>query len=266
MSIPQAQDFLAESETLYDVLKELTDGGLTLPTQFKGWTIEDVLIHLHFWNLAADTSAEDATAFQVMIDRALKHIGVSGFRGFENAEITIRGTALREAWISQAREMAGRWAKMDPKARLPWAGPSMSARSSITARQMETWAHGFEVFDALGKSRMEVDRIRNIVVLGANTFGWSHKVHGLPVPDQMPALVLDLPSGERMEMGARTAGLIQGTAADFTAVVTQTRAVADTGLAIDGPIAQTWMAHAQCFAGVPVTPPASGTRHKQSIS
>ena len=40
----------------------------------------------------------------------------------------------------------------------------MSARSKITARHMETWAHGQEVFDALGKDREEKDRIKNIVL------------------------------------------------------------------------------------------------------
>lgn len=264
MSIAEAQDFLAESEALFDAVQTLSDTQLRTPTQFKSWSIEDVLIHLHFWNLAADTSASDADAFQTLIDRALKGIGEAGFRGFENAEITLRGTALRAAWITQAREMTPRWAVMDPKARLPWAGPSMSARSSITARQMETWAHGFEVFDALGRTRTEADRLRNIVVLGANTFGWSHQVHGLPVPEQMPALDLELPSGARMEMGTPDAGLIKGSAQDFAAVVTQTRACADTALSIDGPVAVTWMAHAQCFAGAPVPPPASGTRFIQA--
>ena len=36
---------------------------------------------------------------------------------------------------------------------------------------------------------------------------------------------------------------------------------ARSDLRIDGPVAQTWMAHAQCFAGPPETPPAPGTRH-----
>jgi uncharacterized protein (TIGR03084 family) len=235
-------------------------------TQFKGWTIEDVLVHLHFWNLAADISAQDADRFQVLIDRALKGISTEGFRGFENAEISLRGGALRTVWIEHARAMAERWAGMDPKARLPWAGPSMSARSSITARQMETWAHGFEVFDALGHRRTETDRIRNIVVLGINTFGWTHKVHGLDMPDHMPALDLELPSGERMQSGTVVAGTITGTAVDFAAVVTQTRAVADTGLQVVGPVAVQWMAHAQCFAGAPVIPPGPGTRHRQMSS
>ena len=65
----------------------------------------------------------------------------------------------------------------------------------MTARQMEIWAHGFEVFDLLGKVRADSDRIKNIVILGVNTFTWSHQVHSLPVPDAMPKLTLTAPSG-----------------------------------------------------------------------
>ena len=49
----------------------------------------------------------------------------------------------------------------------------MSARSSITARQMETWALGQEVFDVLGLERVNTDRVRNIAYLGVSTSGWT---------------------------------------------------------------------------------------------
>lgn len=260
-ALPQADDFRAESETLNAILEPLSDTDFDRATQFKGWTLNDVLVHLHFWNGAADLSTTDEAAFQDLMQRLMGAMQSGGMRRFENAEVAERGTALREAWIARARDMAARWAGMDPKRRLPWAGPSMSARSSITARQMETWAHGFEVFDALGLRRTETDRIRNIVVLGVNTFGWSHKVQGLPVPEVMPALRLTAPSGAIWEYGDEAAGRITGPAVDFAAVVTQTRAFADTALETEGDIARRWMETAQCFAGPPETPPAAGSRH-----
>ncbi len=258
-ALPQAADFVEESETLHTALAPLSDADFRRPTQFKGWTIDDVLVHLHFWNRAADLSAADENAFNALMARLMGNLQTGSLRSFENAEIPERGTTLRALWIAQARDMGTRWADMDPKRRLPWAGPSMSARSSITARQMETWAHGFEVFDALGLRRTETDRIRNIVVLGVNTFGWSHKVHGLPVPDTLPAIRLTAPSGAIWTFGD-DAGSITGPAVDFAAVVTQTRALADTALRVEGEIARTWMENAQCFAGPPETPPAPGTR------
>ncbi|WP_205853336.1 TIGR03084 family metal-binding protein [Zhengella mangrovi] len=264
MSLPQARDFLAESEALHAAVAGLAPSGFDRPTQFKGWTIGDVLVHLHFWNLAADLSASDPAAFDAFAARVTETFAAGGgFRSLENAAISERGPELRDAWIAQARAMAARWEAMDPKARLAWVGPSMSARSSITARQMETWAHGFEVFDTLGKTREETDRIRNIVVLGVNTFGWSHQVHGLPVPGAVPLLELTAPSGTLWTFGEASAGRISGPAADFAAVVTQTRALADTALHVEGPVATTWMTHAQCFAGQPVKPPAQGSRFRQ---
>ncbi|SEF76090.1 TIGR03084 family metal-binding protein [Jhaorihella thermophila] len=258
-ALPQAADFLEESQTLYAAIAPLSDADLRQPTQFKGWTIDDVLVHLHFWNKAADLSTTDEAAFTALMGQLMGSLQSGGLRAFENAQIPERGTELRDLWIAHARDMAARWADMDPRRRLPWAGPSMSARSSITARQMETWAHGFEVFDALGLRRQETDRIQNIVVLGVNTFGWSHKVHGLPVPDTLPSLRLTAPSGALWIFGD-DAGAITGPAVDFAAVVTQTRALADTALRVEGEIARTWMENAQCFAGPPETPPAPGTR------
>lgn len=262
MTLTQATDFLTESETLFDAIANLEDSDFDQITQFKGWSINDVLVHLHFWNRAADLSARDEAAFAALIKQLMGALQQGALRGFENQTIAERGTALRAAWIGYARDMASRWENMDPKTRLPWAGPSMSARSSITARQMETWAHGFEIFDMLGKARRAEDRIKNIVVLGVNTFGWSHQVQGLPVPDTMPELVLDAPSGAQWRFGDASAGQITGPAEDFAATVTQTRAFADTALTATEGTALTWMTHAQCFAGPPETPPAPGSRYK----
>lgn len=264
MSLTQANDFLEESEALHGALADLDEAAFETATQFKGWTLNDVLVHLHFWNEAADLAARDEAAFRALMAEMMGAISGGDLRSFENARILERGAALRALWIGKAREMAPRWAAMDPKARLPWVGPSMSARSAMTARQMETWAHGFEIFDRLGQRRRETDRIRNIVVLGVNTFGWSHQVRGMAIPEAMPELVLAAPSGATWRFGAAGAGRISGPAADFAAVVTQTRAFEDTALEAEGPIARAWMANAQCFAGPPETPPAPGTRHEEA--
>ncbi|MGD9865683.1 MAG: maleylpyruvate isomerase family mycothiol-dependent enzyme, partial [Pseudodonghicola sp.] len=191
----QVADFLAESEALAQVLKDLPDPDWARPTQFKGWTIDDVIVHLHFWNRAADLSLTDPDSFPAFIGAAVAGMMKGGMRPVENAAIPERGRALFDLWQAQYRDMARRWVDVDPRLRLQWAGPDMSARSSITARQMETWAHGHEVFDLLGARRQEADRIGNIVVLGVNTFGWSHKVQGLELPATMPRLRLTAPSG-----------------------------------------------------------------------
>lgn len=266
MSLKEAADFLEESRTLAALLEGESEATFAKATQFKGWTINDVLVHLHFWNKAVDLAATDEAGFKAMLEPLMAALTKGGLRAYEDGTIPERGRALFTLWKATAEDIATRFAEIDPKQRIPWVGPSMSARSAITARQMETWAHGFEVFDLLGRIRPESDRIRNLVVLGINTFGWSHQVHGLPVPEVMPELTLTAPSGEVWTFGEASAGRIAGPAVDFAAVVTQTRAVADTALAIEGEVARRWMEHAQCFAGPPEKPPVAGSRHRAAVN
>ena len=119
----------------------------------------------------------------------------------ELAKFPEGGLDLVSLWQVGFRAVALAYEQADPANRVSWVGPSMSARSSITARQMETWAHGLAIADELGIERIEHDRIRNIVVLGVNTFGWSFTVRGMEVPEGPPALRLTSPSGELWEYG-----------------------------------------------------------------
>jgi uncharacterized protein (TIGR03084 family) len=259
--LEQALDFRDESDALYALLEPLPASALARPTGFKGWTIEDILGHLHFWNAAALRSLQDEAGFLQLLGRAL--VGLkTGLRAFEDQENGgLKGRALLAAWRNTYSQTADHFAATDPKRRLKWAGPDMSARSSITARLMETWAHGQAAYDLLGVERVDQDRIRNIATLGVNTFGWTFTNRQLPVPERMPQVRLRAPSGAWWTFGAPDAAeSIEGSATEFCQVVTQTRNVADTELRLNGADAQRWMAMAQCFAGPPQDPPQPGQR------
>ena len=43
----QATDFLDESMALATLLEPLSEADFDMPTQFKGWTINNVIRHLH---------------------------------------------------------------------------------------------------------------------------------------------------------------------------------------------------------------------------
>ena len=143
----QTSDFLAECEALSAVLDPLDGDDFARPTQFKGWRIEDVFVHLYFWNLQADQSIFRPDEFSKTIVDILPDIQKRGMRPVENEHITLRGATLVETWRDHYRDFCARLDGIDPKMRVKWAGPDMSVRSSITARQMETWAHGHEVFE-----------------------------------------------------------------------------------------------------------------------
>ena len=263
MRLSEAADFRDDSLELFALVNTLAPADFERGAQFKDWTVNDVLVHLHFWNMAVDLSLRDEAEFKARLTDVADAAAKGHLRAYENGRVALRGRELANSWMELAEDIASRWSEVDPRRRLLWIGPSMSARSAMTARQMETWAHGFEVFDLFGATRSETDRIRNVVVLGVNTFGWSHQVHGLPVPQKMPELALTAPSGAAWRFGEQGAGRISGTALDFAAVVTQTRALKNTDLSVEGDIARIWMENAQCFAGPPETPPAPGSRHRQ---
>lgn len=261
----QPSDFRDESEALYELLAPLPDDDFERRTQFKGWTIHDVVSHLHAWNWAADLSLSDPDTFAGFRDGMIAEIG-KGRPIVEVEKEWLDGARNRERleqWRTFYLEMAGRFAAADPKKRVQWAGPDMSVRSSITARLMETWAHGQELYDVLGVERADADRIKNIAVLGINTFGWTFVNRGLEVPAPVPHVRLTAPSGEIWTWNEPSdAERIEGSATEFCQVVTQVRSIGDTRLAVTGEAATRWMSIAQCFAGPPEDPPAPGTRHR----
>jgi uncharacterized protein (TIGR03084 family) len=175
--------------------------------------------------------------------------------------VSAEGSQLVSDWRLTYQKLAQAYSHADPSQRCPWVGPSMSARSCITARQMETWAHGQAIYDELGRVRENTDRLQNIIILGINTFGWTFKVRGEAAPDQMPYVELAAPSGRLWTFGEEnSASAIKGAAEEFAQVVTQTRHVEDTQLSYDGEDAKRWLYNAQCFAGGPNPPPAPGSR------
>ncbi len=259
----QASDFLEETNILFELMKNLVGSDFDRVTLFKNWTLNDILVHLHFWNINAHSSLNDPDKFDGMMKQFFSAIQTGKLRPYENSVIKERGHKLLEQWYNLSLKLAENFSVVDPKRRVKWAGPDMSARTCISARQMEVWAHGQAIFDLLEQDRPESDRIKNIVFLGINAFGWSHQVHKLDVPEVMPHLKLKAPSGENWNFGDESKiSLIEGSAVEFAQVVTQTRNIADTSLKLNGDVAHVWMQNAQCFAGPPETPPAPDQRKK----
>ncbi len=261
----QADDFLAEVKVLANVLEPLSDSDFDTPTLFKSWTINDVVGHLHMFDVASLLTLEGREKFTDFFGRIATQLqqGKTLLEAQYPWLGDLRGRALFLAWRDTADKVAQAYANTDPKLRVAWAGPDMSALSAITARQMETWAHGQEVFDALGQERPESDRIRNICHLGVNTFGWTFINRKLPVPDPAPYVRLTAPSGAIWQWNnPQETNKVEGSAVEFAQVVAQVRSFADSALlATYGP-ARDWMEIAQCFAGPPENPPTKGARHR----
>lgn len=267
----QSKDFLEECDVLAALLTNADHDVWAMPTQFKGWSIEDVIAHLHMWNVAAGATLASREKFQSFFAFVMKRMGAGdGHQALQRAWLDeshggLKGRALFDAWRDYYPTLSAAYGDADPDARVAWAGPDMSVSAKIVARQMECWAHGQEVFDALGEIRSEGDRIRNIAELGVRTYGWTFRNRGEEPPQPKPFVQLTAPSGAQWSWNEPQAdNLVSGTAVAFSQVVTQTRNVGDTDLATNGDTAARWMAMAQCFAGAPENPPAKGERFKVS--
>lgn len=254
-------DLRAEHEDLEGLLIGLDKDQWQIITPFYGWTVKNEIEHLAYFDDRACLAATDPDAFQ----RHLAKDIVSQRDGIErHAQETIGSRSIQELldwWVAERRRMLTELEKLDPKDRLPWYGPPMSAMSFVTARIMETWAHAQDIYDALRIQRRYTDRLRHIAHLGVSTFGWSYIVRSLEIPQTQVRVELTAPSGNTWAWGPEDAAQkITGPAQDFCHVVVQRRHVEDTRLELVGDIARDWMLKAQCFAGSPADGPGPGER------
>ena len=255
------RDALAEHDDLRAILSGVSEEAWESPTPAAGWTVRDQVSHLAYFDGAARLAMVDPDAFRAARAEALADIEkfvaatLSYGAGISGAELLDRFTEERRGLVEAALAMP-------EGARIPWYGPDMSVPSKITARIMETWAHGQDVADALGVTRPPTERIRHVCDIGIRARPFSYRSRGLEVPETPLRVELLAADGSVWEWGPPDAAdRITGPALDFALVVTQRRLLADTALQAEGDDARTWIAFAQAFAGNPTeTDPARRQR------
>jgi len=260
-----SEDLRAEQHELMALARTLTAQQWAQPGDFYGWSAWDEIAHLCFFDQTGLLAATDAQAFA----RDTRALQAQLQQGMEISAIAraryghLDGAALLAHWQPLADQLVDALAALDAKARLPWYGPQMSARSFATARLMETWAHGQDIWDTLRLRRRNGARLRHIAHLGVTTFGWSFVNRKLPVPAVVPYVELTPPPGCDSAPwcwgDAQSPEYVRGAAEDFCLLVTQRRNLLDTALRYSDGAAQ-WLRIAQCFAGAPANAPPAGLR------
>jgi uncharacterized protein (TIGR03084 family) len=261
--LSQAADFRAESDALHEFLDTLTEADWDRPTQFKAWTVNDIVQHLHAGDILAAASVAGPQQFAHIRTeiQALRDSGMTRLQETRHRFGHLTARALQDRWHAQAIDLSDKLAPLPPDKRLQWVGPDMGVRMFASARQMETWAHGQAIYDLMGVHRTATNRLRNIAEIGVRTYGWTFSNRGIAPPGPPPMVRLKALSDTVWEWNQ--SGLessIEGTALEFCQVVTQVRHVGDTALLVTGDAARGWMRIAQCFAGPPEDPPPPGTR------
>ncbi len=244
-------DLTAEGDQLESLVSSLTDDQWRTPTPAAGWDVATQIAHLAWTDEVAVIAATDKEAWDAGVLKALEdpngYVDAAALEGAkaDPADLLARWRAARPLLVKTLRD--------HPEGeKLPWFGPPMSPSSMATARFMETWAHGLDVYEALDAVPAPNDRVRHVVFLGTITRRFAFAANGLAAPEEDVHVSLTLPSGARFEHGpADAVNTVRGSAYDFALRVTQRRHRDDLDLVATGPVADQWLDIAQAFAGPP---------------
>ncbi len=244
-------DLEAEQGALDERVAPLGDADMDLATPAEGWAIRDQLSHLAFFDDVAALAVSNPPKFAKLAESAAA--GTDPMDEHLRRGRAMRADELVTWWRTARAELLAVLGALEPEDRIAWFGPPMGALSFVSARLMETWAHGVDVLDALRVPVVPTSRLRHVAHLGVRARPYSYAVRGLALPEVTVAVELEAPSGEKWvwDAGNAMVSTVRGEALDFCLVVVQRRNVADTGLVVEGDAAEQWMQIAQAFAGPP---------------
>lgn len=255
-------DLDAERAAVMGIVRDLPRADWTRPTRAEPWTVRDQIAHLGWFDGAFARAISTPAEFEAERD------AVSDVAGYVEAtlrEVPEAGPAALAYWQDAARAFDRAARACDPSARLPWYGPSMSLRSAITSRIMETWAHGGDVAAAVGARLAPTDRLRHVADIAVRARAQGYRVRSRDVPDVPVRVELTGPGGGVWTWGdvsgvaSQTSGVgsatqtnsVVGDAEEFCLVLVRRVHVDDTGLEVTGEAAREWMEIGQAFAGTP---------------
>jgi len=240
-------DLAAEGAALEEVLTGLAPADWARPTPAAGWTIAHQVSHLAWTDEVSLLAIRDPAAFAA---RAAEPDPDRGTTAVDRAGEP--PAALLARWRTGRARLADALAAVPDGTRLTWFGPPMSAASMATARLMETWAHGVDVGDALGRPPVPSARLDHIAHLGVRTRGFAFAAHGRTPPEVAVRVELTRPDGSTWTDGPEDADQsVRGPLLDFCLRVVQRRPRAALALVAVGPQADEWLDVAQAFAGEP---------------
>jgi uncharacterized protein (TIGR03084 family) len=210
-----------EQTSLQAELSDLNADDWFRPTPAKGWDVRDTIAHLADTDeIAIDTctggprplndfaarfaSAEDTTLWGVLRGRR---------RSGRDVLTWWKETSARERDV-----LAG----LDLSTRVPW-GIGMRPPSLVTARLMETWAHGLDVRAALGLPVVDTDTLRHVAWLSHRALPYAFSFAGREPPPGDIRVELTSPSGdETWEYGPEgSSDRITGPAGEFCRLFVQ---------------------------------------------
>jgi uncharacterized protein (TIGR03084 family) len=242
-------DLAAEHHDLDAIVALMDHDQWAQPSAAAGWSVADQISHLAFFDGTGTLALTDDAAFASSTQQLIRdaaHGDPSIVDGQQPPE------ALLDLWRTNRGRIVAAARNVDTDGRIAWYGPPMSPASFVSARLMETWAHGQDIVDVVHADRVPTNRLRHIVQLGFRARRFSYGVHRRDLPTDDVRLELTAPDGSSWTYGDDQAhNVVRGSALDFCLLVTQRRHRDDVALDAHGAATDEWLSIAQAFAGPP---------------
>jgi uncharacterized protein (TIGR03084 family) len=210
-------DLGAEQRWLQDLLQTIDTDAWLLPTPARGWDVRDTIAHLADTDemaIATATGRPGSINERAAAAASVEDVTYQGvLRGRRRS-----GAAVLAWWETSAAAQREMFVAIDPAVRIPW-GIGMRPPALITARMMETWAHGLDVCAALGVEPVDTDRLAHVAWLATRALPYAYSYAGREQPPDPLRVELTLPSGAAWTTGPATAAnRITGPAGEYCRV------------------------------------------------
>lgn len=235
-------DLRDEQAALDSLVASASDEKWLTPTPAVGWDVRDSISHL----AAIDDFALECVEgrHEAAFARAATASSPEAF----NDELIEPGRSktpaeMLEWWRTSRERLSGALLAKDPSDRIVWGAGPMAARSFVTARIMECWAHGLDCFAALDVTPVDTGRLAHVchIAYRALPYAFFYAGREMPAPLEDLQIVVEPPdAGEPWVYGPDTATQrITGAASEWARVAVQRMSAAEAAtLEATGPLAE----------------------------
>jgi len=240
-------DLAAEQRGLQERLASVEADAWLRPTPARGWDVRDTIAHLADTDeMAIATATGQPGSINERAEAAASGEDVT-YQGVMHGRRRT-GAEVLAWWESASASELEMFRALDPGVRVPW-GIGMRPPSLVTARMMETWAHGLDACAALGLEPRDTDRLAHVAWLATRALPYAYTVAGREPPAEPLRVELTLPSGAAWSTGPIGAvNRITGSASDYCRVFVHRLNPADAPtLRAEGPAAIDALAVARAF-------------------
>lgn len=181
-------DLVAEEQSLDQFLQKINPRDWNKTRVWHGWTVQEVVSHL---------ASSEEYAYNALAEGGSRLSEVDDYGDIDDLNeaalqpgLDMRPQDVIEWWRGARAKVVEELSKLKPSDRVPWFHGDMSARSFATARLMENWAHGLDVYEAVNVEPEDTPRLRHIAWLGWKSLPHALSEAGIEYPEPVHVVLM----------------------------------------------------------------------------